>query len=161
MDHSIVHKRYDISKVLCKKDRTTLLTHWIYVFLALSHQYFMLSISGDVIREEMKYNICACQTEPEDFVWNIRNTFGKSRNSVICGYSSLIARFMGPSWGPSGADRAQVGPMLAPWTLLSGLSCCLRKWRSQCVILSVCGCYEFWWKPCFWYVIVIFIFQGM
>ena len=33
---------------------------------------------------------------------------------------SLIARFMGPAWGPSGADRAQVGPMLAPWTLLSG-----------------------------------------
>ena len=31
-----------------------------------------------------------------------------------------IARFMGPIWGPSGADRTQVGPMLAPWTLLSG-----------------------------------------
>ena len=24
---------------------------------------------------------------------------------------------MGPTWGPSGADRSQVGPMLAPWTL--------------------------------------------
>ena len=35
--------------------------------------------------------------------------------------TSLIARFMGPSRGPSGADRTQVGPMLAPWTLLSGL----------------------------------------
>ena len=33
----------------------------------------------------------------------------------------LIARFMGPTWGPSGADRTQVGPMLAPWTLLSGI----------------------------------------
>ena len=32
---------------------------------------------------------------------------------------SLIARFMGPIWGPSGADMTQVGPMLAPWTLLS------------------------------------------
>ena len=31
-----------------------------------------------------------------------------------------IARFTGPTWGPSGADRAQMGPMLAPWTLLSG-----------------------------------------
>ena len=31
-----------------------------------------------------------------------------------------IARFMGPTWGPSGADRTQVGPMLGPWTLLSG-----------------------------------------
>ena len=33
---------------------------------------------------------------------------------------TLITRFMGPIWGPSGADRTQVGPMLAPWTLLSG-----------------------------------------
>ena len=27
---------------------------------------------------------------------------------------------MGPTWGPTGTDRTQVGPMLAPWTLLSG-----------------------------------------
>ena len=35
--------------------------------------------------------------------------------------TSLIARFMGPTWGLSGVDRTQVGPMLAPWTLLSGI----------------------------------------
>ena len=29
---------------------------------------------------------------------------------------------MGPLWGPSGADRTQVGPMLAPLILLSGTS---------------------------------------
>ena len=34
---------------------------------------------------------------------------------------SLIARFLGPSWGPFGTNRTQVGPMLAPWTLLSGM----------------------------------------
>ena len=33
---------------------------------------------------------------------------------------TLIARFMGPTWGPSGTDKSQVGPMLAPWTLPSG-----------------------------------------
>ena len=33
---------------------------------------------------------------------------------------TLIAMFMGPTWGPSGADRTQVGPMLATWTLPSG-----------------------------------------
>ena len=27
---------------------------------------------------------------------------------------------MGPKWGPSGSCRPQMGPMLAPWTLLSG-----------------------------------------
>ena len=37
--------------------------------------------------------------------------------------AALIARFTGQTWGPSGAVRTQVGPMLAPWTLLSGRSC--------------------------------------
>ena len=36
-------------------------------------------------------------------------------------FTTVIARFMGQTWGPSGADRSQVGPILAPWTLLSGL----------------------------------------
>ena len=34
--------------------------------------------------------------------------------------ATLIARFMGPTWGPSGADTTEAGPMLAPWILLSG-----------------------------------------
>ena len=32
---------------------------------------------------------------------------------------TLVIRFMGPTWGPPGADRTQVGPMLVPWSLLS------------------------------------------
>ena len=39
---------------------------------------------------------------------------------------SLVARLMGPTWGPYGADRTQVGPMLSPWTLLSGIFCNLH-----------------------------------
>ena len=31
----------------------------------------------------------------------------------------IDARFMGPTWGPPGSYRPQMGPMLAPWTLLS------------------------------------------
>ena len=34
--------------------------------------------------------------------------------------TTLFERFMGPTWCPSGADRTRVGPILAPWTLLSG-----------------------------------------
>ena len=30
-----------------------------------------------------------------------------------------ITKFMGPSWGPPGSCRPQMGPMLTPWTLLS------------------------------------------
>ena len=31
---------------------------------------------------------------------------------------------MGPIWGPPVANRTQVGPMLAPWSLLSGKALC-------------------------------------
>ena len=34
---------------------------------------------------------------------------------------SQIIRFMWPTWGPPGSCRPQAGPMLAPWTLLSGI----------------------------------------
>ena len=34
--------------------------------------------------------------------------------------ASQIAKFMGPTWGPPGSCRPQMGPLLAPWTLLSG-----------------------------------------
>ena len=30
-----------------------------------------------------------------------------------------ITQFMGPTWSPPGSCRPQMGPMLAPWTLLS------------------------------------------
>ena len=43
---------------------------------------------------------------------------GAKQNNILI--YTLIARFMGPTWGPSGAERTRVGPMLAPWTLLSG-----------------------------------------
>ena len=47
---------------------------------------------------------------------------GKQAMYTVCMHSilTLIARFTGLTWGPSGADRTQVGPMLAPWPLLSG-----------------------------------------
>ena len=50
--------------------------------------------------------------------------------TFILSDASLMARFMGPTWGPPGDDRTQVGPMLAPWTLPSGmlLLMCLLHW---------------------------------
>ena len=48
------------------------------------------------------------------------------QQNIVCNYEdlqmiSLIAKFMGPTWGPSGTDRTQVGPMLAPLTWPSGM----------------------------------------
>ena len=41
-----------------------------------------------------------------------------SGNLII---TSQIAKFMGPTWAPPGPYRPQMSPMLAPWTLLSGM----------------------------------------
>ena len=54
--------------------------------------------------------------------------------------STLIAIFMGLTWGPPGSCRPQVGPMLATWTLLFGYQFVnltngfTSSWR-------VCSCY--------------------
>ena len=51
--------------------------------------------------------------------------------ATILGFRlSLISKFMGPTWGPSGADRPHVGPMLAPWTSLSGVIL-YTKWQND------------------------------
>ena len=36
--------------------------------------------------------------------------------------TSQIAKFIGPKWRPPRSSRPQMGPMLAPWTLLSWLT---------------------------------------
>ena len=38
------------------------------------------------------------------------NPSNGKRTLTPYGITTLIARFMGPTWGPSGADRTQVGP---------------------------------------------------
>ena len=51
-----------------------------------------------------------------------------------------IAKFMGPTWGPTGSCRPQMGPMLAPWTLLSGYSNSLTAMVPLCCVLC-------WFSP--------------
>ena len=50
---------------------------------------------------------------------------------ILSGEWSQIAKFMGPAWGPPGSCRSQMGPMLAPWTLLSGIH---NKYPLQAVV---------------------------
>ena len=51
--------------------------------------------------------------------------------------ATLISMFMGPTWGPSGADRTQVDPMLAPWNFAIGQ---VRVWELRVTYLSICRC---------------------
>ena len=65
----------------------------------------------------------------QTYSWNVMRVLRIKRRDWDDGpATSLIARFMGPSWGPSGTDRTQVGPMLAPWTLLSRIQL-LPEWQ--------------------------------
>ena len=60
--------------------------------------------------------------------------FLKIKCIPIC-WRSQIARFMGPTRGPPGSCRPQRGPMLAPWTWLSGFaetSMCLSHQVRPC-----------------------------
>ena len=57
-----------------------------------------------------------------------------------------IARFMGPTWGPPGSCRPQMGPMLATWTLLSGCKLIyhhILRWSFDLVHHRY-----FWYKSC-------------
>ena len=71
--------------------------------------------------EEYTSNFVICAVLADGLApWGTGAYAGAMRNFLVmprvC-YFTLIARFIGPSWGSSGADRTQVGPMLAPWTL--------------------------------------------
>ena len=58
-----------------------------------------------------------------------RTTEGMGCSMLYVG--SQMARFMGPTWGQPGSCRPQMGPMLAPWTLLSDLCMLLVKTKLQ------------------------------
>ena len=48
-------------------------------------------------------------------------TLTNASNAELWCFRSQITRFMGPTWGPPESCRSKMGPMLAPWILLSGL----------------------------------------
>ena len=54
------------------------------------------------------------------YLWRISD-MDLTKAHHFCPIESQIAKFMGPTWGPPGACRPQMGPMLAPWTLLSAM----------------------------------------
>ena len=67
--------------------------------LTLFSQNYLASAHAGFIMKQIMWWV----TELTDSVKNITQEFA-----------------MGPTWGPPGSWRPQMGPMLAPWTLLSG-----------------------------------------
>ena len=95
--------------------------------LTLEQQYMLSVLHG-------QYHACWCSgdfrsqginrhgIDPKS--WNI--PFAASEDLTLdqvitwcCQETTQIAKFMGPTWGPPGSWWAQMGPMLAQWTLLS------------------------------------------
>ena len=67
--------------------------------------------------------------------WFIQEHFYVSWYLIQCPIWPQITKFMGPTWGPPGSCRPQLGPMLAPWTLLPG------TFRPQMLLYH--GCMKF------------------
>ena len=55
-----------------------------------------------------------------DMTYQSNVSYGRKVKIETLFIVSQIARFMGPTWGPPGSCWSHMGPMLAPWTLLSG-----------------------------------------
>ena len=82
--------------------------------------------SGSYILGKTVYILKQCRGFIGLFIWYLMTkywgiAFGYTVFSIATFPISQIAKFMAPTWGPSGSCRPQMGPMLAPWTLLSGM----------------------------------------
>ena len=76
----------------------------------------------------------------------IWNTLGLTPSGV----TSQIAKFMGPTWGPPGTCRPQMGPILAPWTLLSG-----ALWFTSAPSVSLLWHMRYiWWHICGFHICI-------
>ena len=99
--------------------RCTNLTGPLWFHLSLSHHFAIIVTSVTV-------------QLPDTLISPTNMTAGSLLVPKNSKANFLIVRFVGPTWGPSGADRTQVGPMLVPRTLLSGLRGSIRAlWLSD------------------------------
>ena len=119
--------------LLCKYalvERTLLLTAVIRDLYSLRDNYIP---SHKCLLDGMGRNIVLHLMVTNDVQMITGQWYGTSvtasqiaRNSPVCltckknQRTPQKTKFMGPAWGPPGSCRSQMGPMLAPWTLLSG-----------------------------------------
>ena len=92
---------------------------------------------------------CCCHS---GHCFNIKTSSSQDRNSHY--NTTPDSKVRGADMGPSGADRTQVGPMLAPWTLLSG----------YCLVTVLSSYWErrslYWNWFCSWYVSLYYLLPG-
>ena len=101
----LIRVTYPASGIICINDLLSIGLLWTIKGIWITLQNFSL----------MKMHYKSCSSSNMWSLWGL--VIVKSCVIVHLGCHWLllspIARFMGPTWGPSGADRTQVGPMLA------------------------------------------------
>ena len=91
------------------------------------------------------------------FTGEMLDDLANAKSAMALVMNSQIAKFMGPTWGPPGSCRPQMGPMLAPWTLLCGLVSSRNTssdavdqvpyyiWRTKGLWVTKGGRWWWWW----------------
>ena len=116
---------------------------WGYAQAALQWQPWTLYVKRGVCESGWRCMMWCCSVTSLNRKRDLGNLglnwsllFFKNLRQISHGIYTLIARFTGPTWDLSGADRTQVGPMLALWTLLSGYVCMnslvLERYEENC-----------------------------
>ena len=96
---------------------------WYHGIITVNHsinrssQYKYIRLYENTEGRSIIYKM-SCYIIDAVMIWALRY----SLDPEIWRDTSQITKFMGPTWGPTGSCRPQMGPMLAPWTLLSGLA---------------------------------------
>ena len=95
-------------------------------YVVQTDPYFIWGqISTSLQYQEMKINckymfiICPPNPSSEELTPSDLTTMVAIWHTILQN-TPQIAKFMAPTWDPPGSCRPQMGPMLAPWILLSG-----------------------------------------
>ena len=110
------------------------------IILCASQSIVMIHPSANIVQSNSSYSSVITVAESEsDFRITTDTPYFALMDKL-----SQIAGFMGPTWDPPGSCWPQMCLMLAPWTLLSGITCLLwRFWRkfraSEQHLLYICN----------------------
>ena len=124
--HTIIHPCWDLGLKLIHAKKgpryeSIHLAHDYHFHLIFRSVLFCLAVNQTVVSEELAIRHNGGSKAGDDPQSIVLNTLMHHHLWTDGDKSSQIARFVRPTWGPPGADRTQMGPMLAPWTLLSGV----------------------------------------
>ena len=89
---------------------------FIYIYHVSIIQRYWMELLSTIIKSQ-------CKLHDVVFLWlNVFSSFSMLPPFLpsLQSMTTQIAKFMGPTWGPPGSCRPRMGPMLVPWTLLSG-----------------------------------------